>query len=189
MAAVGMNDAGAALEQFREIVRRLRDPEKGCPWDKVQTLETMKPYCVEESAEVLAGIDQYLDTGNADNLKEELGDLLMQIVMQSLIAEEEGLFTLSDVITGISEKMIRRHPHVFHPGDPENGDLEELILQNQVRDQEGNPVTSWQEIKALEKQGKEESDCYVYSAFDQVGDLIRMARERKEKNQKNKIIK
>ncbi len=173
------NDAGKELDRLRLIAERLRDPETGCPWDRVQTLESMKPYCVEESAEVLAGIDQYMDTGNADNLKEELGDLLLQIVLQSRIAEEEGLFNLSDVVRGISEKMIRRHPHVFHPGDPENGELEDMILANQVRDEEGRILTSWSEIKAREKQGKADADPYLKDAFDQVSGLIQKAKDRK----------
>ncbi|MDO4617176.1 MAG: MazG nucleotide pyrophosphohydrolase domain-containing protein [Lachnospiraceae bacterium] len=172
-------ETGKAMEQLQEIVARLRDPETGCPWDKRQTLESLKPFCIEESAEVVAGINQYTAAGNADNLKEELGDLLLQIVLQAQVAEEQGLFTLSDVIRVISEKMIRRHPHVFHPGDPDNGDLEDIIRENQPLDEEGRLLTSWADIKALEKKGKDTSDSWLNEAFGEVGELIQKAKERK----------
>lgn len=173
------NATSQLMARFRKIIARLRDPETGCRWDKAQTLESVKPCCVEEAAEVLAGIDMYNATGNADNLKEELGDLLMQVVLQSQIAEELGLFDLDDVIQGISEKMIRRHPHVFHEGDPANGDLEELIRENQARDEKGELLTTWAEIKALEKKDKVSADAYLPKAFDQVREFIRAAEERK----------
>ncbi len=173
-------EVGAAMKQFRDIVARLRDPETGCPWDRRQTLADMKGCCVDEAVEVLAGIDLYNDTGNADNLKEELGDLLLQIVLQAQIAEDEGLFSLSDVIQGISEKMIRRHPHVFHPGDPANGELEDLIAENQPLDEEGNLLTSWADIKALEKKGKVNTDSYLENAYEQMIDRIEEKRALKD---------
>lgn len=95
-----------------EVVRRLR-AEDGCPWDREQTHGSLKAPVIEEAAEVICGINIYEQTGNPENLKEELGDLLLQVVMQSQIAEEEGIFSLEDVVRGIKEKMIRRHPHVF----------------------------------------------------------------------------
>lgn len=177
--ARNMNETGASMERLQKIIARLRDPETGCRWDKAQTLESLKPCCVEEAAEVLAGINLYSVTGCASNLKEELGDLLMQIVLQSQIASEAGLFELTDVIQGISEKMIRRHPHVFHSGDPVNGELEEMIRANQARDEEGNLLTSWSEIKTLEKQGKVSAEAYLPQAFQEVCDCIDQARIRK----------
>ena len=100
------------FEEFQKVIARLRAPD-GCPWDREQSHESLKPACIEEAAEVLCGINILAETGNPDNLKEELGDLLLQIVMHAQIAEEEGLFTMDDVIRGVREKMIRRHPHVF----------------------------------------------------------------------------
>lgn len=170
---------GLSMSRLRHIIARLRGPETGCRWDKAQTLESVKPCCVEEVAEVLAGIDMYNATGNAENLKEELGDLLMQVVLQSQMAEELGLFDLDDVIDGISKKMIRRHPHVFHTDDPKNGNLEEMVRENQARDENGNLLTTWAEIKALEKRGKVSADEYLPKAFDQVCEFVRAAEERK----------
>ena len=100
------------FERLQEIIAQLRG-ENGCPWDREQTHVSLKPACVEEAAEVVCGINILEKTGDAENLKEELGDLLLQVVMHAQIAEEENLFTMDDVIRGISEKMIRRHPHVF----------------------------------------------------------------------------
>ena len=97
---------------------------------------------IEEAAEVICGINIYEQTGNPENLKEELGDLLLQVVMQSQIAEEEGIFSLEDVARGIKEKMIRRHPHVF--GDTKVKDSGEVLVK-------------WEEIKKKEKGKKRES--------------------------------
>jgi len=94
------------IEKFIKIVRRLR---KDCPWDREQTHKSIRHNLIEETYEVIEAIDQ----NNADELKKELGDLLLHIVLHSVMAEEEKSFTLNDVIDSISEKMIRRHPHVF----------------------------------------------------------------------------
>lgn len=152
-----------AFEQLREIVARLR-AEDGCPWDRAQTHESLKPPCIEEAAEVICGINVLAETGNPDNLKEELGDLLLQIMMHAQIAEEEGYFTLEDVISGISRKMIRRHPHVFG-GATVNG-------QEEV-------IASWEEIKAREKEGKEDLTGYLPAAFEESKALIDAAKKRK----------
>lgn len=106
------DEAVSAFREFRETVARLRAPD-GCPWDRAQTHESLKPECVEEAAEVVCGINILTKTGRPDSLIEELGDLLMQVVMHAQIAEEEGLFTMADVLHCVNEKMIRRHPHVF----------------------------------------------------------------------------
>ncbi len=97
-----------AFGRFCEIIAKLRSPE-GCPWDREQTLETIKPYTLEETYELLEAID----AGDDKAIVEELGDLLLQIVLDAQIAADEGRFDLIDVIGVISEKMIRRHPHVF----------------------------------------------------------------------------
>ena len=94
------------LNHLVQVIARLRAKD-GCPWDREQTHASLKSACVEEAAEVIGGINILESTGNAENLKEELGDLLLQVVMHAQIAEEEGLFALEDVIHGITEKMIR----------------------------------------------------------------------------------
>jgi tetrapyrrole methylase family protein/MazG family protein len=90
------------------IVARLRGPD-GCPWDREQTRETLIPYLEEEFYELIDAFEK----GNLDEIREEMGDLLFQIVLQSRLAEEEGKFTIDDVISGIASKMVNRHPHVF----------------------------------------------------------------------------
>lgn len=127
------------MNDFVDIIAALRS-ENGCPWDKEQTHESLKPCMREEAAEVLAAIRILDKTGNPENLREELGDVLLQVVMHSQIAKEEGLFTLEDVIQEVSEKMIRRHPHVF-------GNIQ--------ADDSSQVLKNWEEIKKEEKQGKE----------------------------------
>lgn len=151
------------FEKLRKVVARLR-AEDGCPWDRVQTHKSLKPECIEEAAEVICGINILEETGNADNLKEELGDLLLQVVMHAQIAEEEGLFTMDDVCRGISQKMIRRHPHVFG---------------EKTVDSSGNVVTGWADIKKQEKAGKEWMERYLPGAFDEAKELIDTAKKRK----------
>jgi ATP diphosphatase len=99
----------ASLADLVEIMRRLRDPETGCPWDQQQSFETIAPYTIEEAYEVADAIAR----GNMDGLKDELGDLQLQVVYHSRMAEEIGAFTLDDVMASICDKMVRRHPHVF----------------------------------------------------------------------------
>lgn len=98
-----------AMGQLLEIMQRLRDPDGGCPWDQRQTYATIVPYTLEEAYEVADAIQR----GDMTELRDELGDLLFQIVFYSQIAREEGHFDFGDVARGICEKMIRRHPHVF----------------------------------------------------------------------------
>lgn len=120
------------LEALKQIVHILRDH---CPWDSVQTLETLKKTMADESQEVLDAIDH----NDADNLCEELGDVLLQLVFMADIASQKGLFTMDDVIRGIADKMIRRHPHVF-------GDVE-VHSEEDIRD-------VWLSVKAKEKAAK-----------------------------------
>ena len=109
------------INKLVEIMAALRG-EKGCPWDRQQTMESLKPFIVEEAYEVLEAIDEK----NPEAIKEELGDLLFQIVFQSQIAKERGEFELSDVIEKIAVKMIARHPHVF--GDADYKTPEEVLV-------------------------------------------------------------
>ena len=154
------------FEEFQKVIARLRAPD-GCPWDREQSHESLKPACIEEAAEVLCGINILMETGNPDNLREELGDLLLQIVMHAQIAEEEGFFTMDDVIRGVREKMIRRHPHVFG---------EEKIGTS------GAVLNRWEEIKKQEKAGKEWTEAYLPETFREAEKLIDVARRRKEKS-------
>ncbi len=124
----------ANFQRLVEIMARLRGPD-GCPWDREQTLETLRAYAVEETYEVLDAIERK-DWGH---LAEELGDLQLQIVFQSQIASEDGKFTIDDVLGSINEKLIRRHPHVF--GD-------------ESANTSGEVLNRWEQIKAEEKQLK-----------------------------------
>ena len=119
------------VDRLRSIMATLRGDD-GCPWDRKQTLETLKPYLVEEAYEVLDAID----SGDRSELREELGDLFLQVVFQSQLCAEEGSFDLDDVATAICDKLIRRHPHVF--GDVDVADADE-VLKN------------WDAIKKAEK--------------------------------------
>ena len=125
----------ANFQRLVEIMARLRGPE-GCPWDREQTLETLRAYAVEETYEVLDAIERK-DWGQ---LAEELGDLQLQIVFQAQIASEDGRFTIDDVLSSINEKLIRRHPHVF--GD-------------ESADTAGEVLHRWEQIKAEEKRLKD----------------------------------
>jgi ATP diphosphatase len=105
-----------AAEAFRDLARimaRLRDPEAGCPWDLEQDFATIAPYTIEEAYEVADAIER----GDMGELRDELGDLLFQVMFHSRMAEEAGAFSLADVIAAINDKMIRRHPHVFGEKD------------------------------------------------------------------------
>ncbi|HXQ20249.1 MAG TPA: nucleoside triphosphate pyrophosphohydrolase [Candidatus Acidoferrales bacterium] len=128
--------AGEAFAELVRIMERLRGPG-GCPWDREQTRQSIKPYVIEEAYEVAEAIED----DNIDELRTELGDLLLQIVFHAELAREEGLFTIEDVIGAITEKMIRRHPHVF--SDTEVKDSAE-VLRN------------WARIKAEERKDHED---------------------------------
>ena len=118
------------FDKFVATIAALRS-ENGCPWDRKQTHESLKECLVEETGEVVEAIDKKDDA----NLCEELGDVLLQVVMHAQIAAEEGRFTIEDVINGVNEKMIRRHPHVF--GDIKVSSVEEgLDLWEQIKQQE-----------------------------------------------------
>ena len=125
------------IERLVRIMAILRSPQ-GCPWDREQNLTKLKDHLVEESYEVLDAID----SGDRAKLREELGDLLLQVVFQSQLCREEGAFTFDDVATTIVEKLIRRHPHVFGDVQADNPDQ---VLRN------------WEQIKRAEKEGKPRS--------------------------------
>ena len=120
------------IERLHGIMTRLRDPQTGCPWDRVQTLETLKPCVLEETYELLAAMDRPEDRANHI---EELGDVLLQVMFQCVMAEQEGKFSFDDVANAISDKLVHRHPHVF--GDV-SADTPEAVLKNweQIKQQE-----------------------------------------------------
>lgn len=132
-----MNTSGDrhSLADLLAIMARLRDPQNGCPWDVKQDFASIAAYTIEEAYEVADAIDR----NDLDDLRDELGDLLLQVVFHSQMASEQGAFEFADVTHAISAKMLRRHPHVF--GDKRYADLEE-----QMRD--------WERIKSAERESK-----------------------------------
>lgn len=120
------------FDELVSIVAALRSPETGCPWDLEQTHETLRPYVIEEAYEVVDAIDE----GDPDHLAEELGDVLLQVLLHSQIGEDDGYFQIRDVIRLLSQKLIRRHPHVF--GDHVVANTDEVLA-------------NWQRIKEAEK--------------------------------------
>ena len=126
-----MSDPFDAFRKLIEVVDTLMG-EDGCPWDKVQTRESLKPYLVEETYETL----EALDTNDPDKIKDELGDMLYQILFHSKISSLSNQFDIGDVINNLNEKMIRRHPHVFNEG--------QLNTPDQV-------LSQWEEIKKEER--------------------------------------
>ena len=134
------------IEALMEIMRRLRDPEGGCPWDIEQDFKTIAPYTVEEAYEVADAID----AGDMDRLKDELGDLLFQVVYHAQMAKEQASFDFDDVTRGISAKMISRHPHVFGDKVIETADAQ---------------TEAWETRKAEERAAKGEERT---SALDDV---------------------
>ena len=128
------------IQRLRNIVTQLRAPD-GCPWDREQTHQTLLRCLIEEVSEVLEAIDN----NDFELMEEELGDLLLQVVMHSCLAEEEGHFDFDDVARGISEKLIRRHPHVF-------GEDKDKIESS------GEVIDRWELIKAQEKKLKGEKE-------------------------------
>ena len=127
-----VNETLIALQELIDVVAKLRSPEDGCPWDLQQTQESLIPYIIEEAYEVIDAIQ----SGDQKAIAEELGDLLLQVILQGQIAKESGHFSIKEIAQGISQKLIRRHPHVF--GDLQLKNIEE-IHQN------------WEKIKAEEK--------------------------------------
>ena len=135
------------IRRLLEIMARLRDPDTGCPWDLEQDFKTISPYTIEEAYEV----DEAVASGDPAAIQDELGDLLFQVVFQARIAEEKGLFDWSGVVDAISDKLVRRHPHIFA-----NAEMPESSAAHLV---------SWEEMKATEraasgKDGQGEADPF-----------------------------
>ncbi len=127
----------ASIERLLEIMATLRDPTRGCPWDLEQNFATIAPYTIEEAYEVADAITR----GDRDDLKDELGDLLFQVVFHAQMASEENSFTFAEVVDAICDKMLRRHPHVF--GDAVIGDAaEQTVAWEQHKQRERGPLDS-----------------------------------------------
>jgi nucleoside triphosphate diphosphatase len=132
-------DKGADIRQLLRIMARLRDPDGGCPWDVQQTFATIAPYTIEEAYEVADAIDR----GDLPGLKDELGDLLLQVVFHARMAEEAGAFAFGDVVAAICDKMVRRHPHVFAGAAVEGAEAQ---------------TRAWEEHKRAERAAAGEDD-------------------------------
>ena len=139
----------AQIEDLLAVMVRLRDPQNGCPWDITQTFATIAPYTIEEAYEVADAIAR----GDMPALGDELGDLLLQVVFHARMAEEAGLFAFPDVVRGICDKMVRRHPHVF--GEAKVKDAAEQTV-------------SWENIKAAERRDKAATDSVLPSVLDNI---------------------
>ena len=133
-------EAARAFQELARIMARLRDPVSGCAWDLAQDFSTIAPYTIEEAYEVADAIER----GDMGELRDELGDLLFQVMFHSRMAEEAGSFTLADVVAAINDKMIRRHPHVF--GEDRDG---------RSADEQ---TTAWEVMKAAERAKKAAAD-------------------------------
>ena len=158
------DDPREALGRLLAIMRRLRDPVNGCAWDVAQTFETIAPYTIEEAYEVADAIER----GSTSDLKDELGDLLLQVVFHARMAEESGLFDFAAVASGIADKMIRRHPHIFGEEGPKSSEAVKV---------------SWEALKAAERSQKAQAADRPDSILDDVG-LALPALMRAEKLQK-----
>jgi MazG family protein len=129
-----LDEAARVFREFVTVIKALRTPGTGCPWDLEQTHATLRPYLIEEAYEVLAAID----LGDDGALRDELGDLLLQVVLHAQLADDRGAFSIADVVCGITAKMVRRHPHVFGSVRVSGADEVRRI---------------WEEIKAAEAGG------------------------------------
>ena len=145
------------IDRLLAIMARLRDPERGCPWDREQNFATIAPYTIEEAYEVADAIERQ----NMTALKDELGDLLFQVVFHARMAEEHGLFAFDDVAEAIGDKMERRHPHVF--GDAE---IASIAAQNEA----------WEAHKAAEREAKGEAASVVDGVAIALPALLRAAK-------------
>lgn len=136
-----LDAAAAAFREFATVIRALRTPGTGCPWDLEQDHRSLRPYLVEEAYEVLEAIDRADDAA----LREELGDLLLQVVLHAQLADDRGAFSIVEVVREITAKMVRRHPHVF--GSATATDAEAVRIH-------------WERIKTAEKQGQPPADAF-----------------------------
>ena len=136
-------DALTAVDRLIAIMTMLRDKQHGCPWDLEQTIKSLLPYTLEEAYEVADAIEN----NDLVELEDELGDLLFQVIFYAQIAKEQGAFDFQDIATAITDKLVRRHPHVFPDGDVEQFGIPQEIDAQQV-------VVNWEAIKEIEREEK-----------------------------------
>ncbi len=151
-----------SIEDLLHLMARLRDPEKGCPWDTKQTFDSILPYTLEEAYEVADAIEQK----DYDHLKDELGDLLFQVIFYAQMGKEEGLFDFSDIVSSSVSKLLRRHPHVFPDGTLESTLADGVVIS------ETEIKRNWERIKAKERATKAEKEFDADDAFISVLDSI-----------------
>src|SRR5438132_6996609 len=145
------------IDRLLAIMARLREPAQGCPWDREQDFATIAPYTIEEAYEVADAIER----GDLAALKDELGDLLLQVVFHARMAEEAGHFAFDDVAAAIADKMVRRHPHVF--GDIE---IDSVAAQNEA----------WEAHKAAERQASGAAESVLDGLALALAALVRAAK-------------
>jgi ATP diphosphatase len=141
------------INRLQEIMRALRDPESGCPWDQKQDFSTIAPYTIEEAYEIADAIER----GDMHDLKDELGDLLFHVVFHAQMASEQNEFCFDDVVKAVNDKLVRRHPHVF--ADNKAGTDEELL-------------TAWEQQKASERSDKKKPDAEMTSVLDGIASSL-----------------
>lgn len=134
-----------SIDDLLSIMKALRTPDTGCPWDLEQTFETIAPYTIEEAYEV----DEAIRDGDRDALRDELGDLLLQTVFHARMAEEEGSFAFRDVVASVCNKMVRRHPHVFADGTVEDADAQTSAWEQQKEDERARKAAARGEIASV----------------------------------------
>ena len=138
-----------AIVRLKTLMKKLRDPETGCPWDREQNFETIAPFTIEEAYEVADAIERK----NMSDLREELGDLLFQVIFYAQIAEEKDLVTFDEICDGLTEKMVKRHPHVFANAQERNSHTQK---------------NAWEEIKKQEREQKAKDNNQTPSLLDDV---------------------
>ncbi|MES0327821.1 MAG: nucleoside triphosphate pyrophosphohydrolase [Gammaproteobacteria bacterium] len=141
------------IKRLQEIMRALRDPESGCPWDQKQDFSSITPYTIEEAYEVVDAIER----GDMHDLKDELGDLLFHVVFYAQMASEQNEFCFDDVVKTVNDKLVRRHPHVF--ADDKAGTDDELLA-------------AWEQQKASERSDKEKPDAEMTSVLDGIASSL-----------------
>ena len=146
-----MSGGRRGIDDLLRIMAALRDPEDGCPWDLQQDFSSIAPYTIEEAYEVADAIDR----GELGELKDELGDLLLQVVFHARMAEEAGAFAFGDVVAAICDKMVRRHPHVF---DASGRPLDPAARAVAVADAE-QQTRAWEALKRAEREARGDADA------------------------------
>lgn len=134
-----------SMEDLLSIMKALRTPNTGCPWDLEQTFETIAPYTIEEAYEV----DEAIRDGDRESLKDELGDLLLQTVFHAQMANEEGSFAFSDVVQSVCDKMVRRHPHVFGDATVEDADAQTAAWEVQKEEERAQKAAARDEVPSV----------------------------------------